>query len=114
MSSDSTAWTQCWAIVELFGHNVVAGRVSEQTIGGAAFVRVDVPEVDAEHPAFTKFFGGSAIYAITPTGEAEARAACERLRVSPVLPYVLPSLPRPAEDDERPGETFRYPDSGEW
>jgi hypothetical protein len=90
-----------WAIVELFGHNVIAGRVSEQTIGGASFVRVDVPEID-DQPEFTKFFGGAAIYAITPTGEAEVRAACERLRVRPVKPYVIPdlSLPSPKDDGD--------------
>jgi hypothetical protein len=97
----------CWAVVELFGHNVIAGRVSEQTIGGATFVRVDVPEIE-DRPAFTKFFGGAAIYAITPTGEAEARAACERLRVRPVQPYVIPDLSLPNPDDE-----FEYPER-EW
>jgi hypothetical protein len=30
-----------WAIIELFGHQRIAGRVSEQTIGGCAFVRDD-------------------------------------------------------------------------
>ena len=30
-----------WAIVEIFGHQTFAGRVTEQAIGGASFVRVD-------------------------------------------------------------------------
>lgn len=33
-----------WAIVDLFGHTRIAGKVSEQVIGGCSFVRVDVPE----------------------------------------------------------------------
>ena len=32
-----------WAIVEIFGHQRIAGKVTEQTIGGCSFVRVDVP-----------------------------------------------------------------------
>lgn len=32
-----------WCIVESFGHERIAGRVTEQTIGGCSFIRVDVP-----------------------------------------------------------------------
>lgn len=32
-----------WAILELMGHRKLAGYLSEQTIGGSAFVRIDVP-----------------------------------------------------------------------
>lgn len=63
-------------IVELFGHQVIAGLVSEQQIGGTSFVRVDVPETKTR-PAFTKFFGPGAIYAITPVDEATAMQAAE-------------------------------------
>ncbi|MGC4059383.1 MAG: hypothetical protein QM749_00390 [Aquabacterium sp.] len=37
-----------YAIVELFGHQKIAGHISEQTFGGQAMVRVDVPEVTYE------------------------------------------------------------------
>jgi hypothetical protein len=37
---------ETFAIVELFGHSIISGKVSEQVIGGASFVRVDVPAVD--------------------------------------------------------------------
>ena len=33
----------CWAIVELFGHRKLGGRVSEAMIGGAAMIRIDIP-----------------------------------------------------------------------
>ncbi len=36
-----------WAVVEVMGHNTYAGRVTEQAIGGASFIRVDVPEIPA-------------------------------------------------------------------
>jgi hypothetical protein len=42
-----------FAIVEVFGHQKFAGRVTEQAIGGASFVRVDVPKT-RKHPAFTR------------------------------------------------------------
>jgi len=44
--SDSKTF-ESWAIVEVMGHRQFAGYVSEQAIGGASFVRVDVPEVHA-------------------------------------------------------------------
>ena len=75
-----------WAIVELFGHNMIAGLLSEQSIGGASFVRVDVPAVDGAE-GFTKFYGGAAVYAITPTTEEVARAATSKLAVRPVTPW---------------------------
>jgi len=99
-----------WGIVELFGHNVIAGEICEETHAGTAFLRVDVPEVNGS-PGFTKFFGGAAIYAITPTDEATARQAAARLAVRPVTVWVVPDgrreLPAPTideEDDLGPGE----------
>lgn len=44
---------RCWAIVELFGHSKIAGEISEQTIAGGPFLRVDVPETERES-AFTR------------------------------------------------------------
>ena len=41
---------ECWAIVEVMGHSRYAGRVTEQAIGGCAFVRVDVPAVGERRP----------------------------------------------------------------
>lgn len=98
-----------WCLVELFGHQRIAGKVSEQTIGGSAFVRVDVPPV-GDQPAFTKLFGNGAIYAITPVTEEIATAAAKTYRSVPVTPYEIPELRalrgQPAllsdDDDERP------------
>ena len=80
-----------WCIVELFGHQRIAGKVSEQTIGGGAFVRVDVPAV-GDIPAYTRLFGNGAIYAINPVTEEIARAAAASYRAVPVSPYDLPEL----------------------
>ncbi|MEN6440921.1 MAG: hypothetical protein ABFD97_20315 [Syntrophobacter sp.] len=78
-----------WAIVELFGHQQIAGMISEQAIGGASFVRVDVPELPGSQ-GFTKFYGGSAIYAITPTDEATATIAALNIKTRPVSVWTVP------------------------
>jgi hypothetical protein len=80
-----------WCLVELFGHARIAGRVSEETIGGCALVRVDVPTVD-EIPGYTRLYGNGAIYSITPVTEEIARAAAKTYRTVPVSPYEIPEL----------------------
>ncbi len=90
------------AIVELMGHGIIAGLVSEQAIGGQAFVRVDVPATNNQ-PAFTKFFSSGAIYCITPTDEETAYLAVDGLRAKPIEVYKLnlPQLRQPIENDEQ-------------
>ena len=82
---------EIWAIVELFGYSQMAGYLSEQSIAGTSFVRIDVPETD-ESPGFTKFLGGTALYSITPTTEEIARIAAARLNARPVNPWVIPIM----------------------
>lgn len=86
---------KAWCIVELFGHVTLAGYVSEHTIGGASFIRLDVPAVDGQ-AEFTKLLGASAIYSITPTSEPVARSAIEHIRAKPVNVYYLPEPKAPA------------------
>lgn len=83
-----------WAIIELFGHQRIAGRVTEQTIGGSSFVRVDVPAFEAidskpATQAFTKLFGQGAIYAISFVDEGAAKMVGRQLRVQPIDTYSL-------------------------
>ena len=118
-----------WAVVELFGHQRLAGRVTEQTIGGCSFLRLDVPEqvytetrgdyddqgkhrvfpVEVTVPAYTKFLTQGAIYAMTPCAEDVAREVLKRLRTQPIQHIELSkvkALPGPAagggEDDDEP------------
>ena len=100
-----------WGIVELMGHRKMAGKLSEASIAGAGFIRVDVPEVQGwdgeQNPAYTKYLGPASIYAITPTDEETARAAAARLRALPVdgVPYFIrPALPAPMVDVDDPIE----------
>jgi hypothetical protein len=78
---------ESWAIVEIFGHERIAGKVSEAAIGGGYFFRVDVPEFDGR-AAFTKFFGNGAIYSMTPCSEEVARAALRQIVPAPVTVWI--------------------------
>ena len=71
-----------WAIIELFGHQRIAGKVSNQEIGGISFIRIDVPETE-KNKGFTKFYGGGAIYSITITNKITARIAAEHWQPEP-------------------------------
>jgi hypothetical protein len=88
-----------WAKVELFGHQVIVGRVTEATLAGGSFIRVDVPAVNG-NPAFTRFFGPSAIYSITPVSEQIARDLLQVYRKEPVSRYELSQLPAPSDDSD--------------
>jgi hypothetical protein len=72
-----------WALIELFGHSRIAGRVTERNLGGAAFLQVDVPE-NGINPPFTRLLNPSAIYAINPLDEQTARHYAENLNVAPI------------------------------
>jgi len=88
-----------WAVVEVMSHSRYAGRVTEQAIGGCAFVRVDVPAVDGRLP-FTKLLGQGSIFAITPCTEEAARNVAANSYAKPIEIYA-PSMNRqlPFEDN---------------
>ena len=87
----------CWAVIELFGHQKIAGRVKMVEQLGAPFLRVDVPKVepildDMQGVAFTRFFNPKAIYAINPCDEAAAKHAARYYRPEPVTEIVAASI----------------------
>ncbi len=89
-----------WCVVEIMGHKKFAGFVSEQAVGGASFVRVDVPEVTTEKgdvlPSFSKLFGASSIYCLSPCTEATAKAFAAQMRTESFSRYEAPRLMAPA------------------
>lgn len=105
------------AIVELFGHQRVAGRITQQTFGGASFVRVDVPEIEVEEreyvegkgyvsqrrtiQAHTRSFGGGAIYAINWCDETTAAIAARSIKHEPLSPYSVKAAIDALPDDQR-------------
>lgn len=95
-----------WCVVEIMGHKRFAGLVSEQAIGGASFVRVDVPAVTASDgtllPAFSKLFGAASIYCLSPCTEETARAFAVEMRSESFNRYEAPRIvhnPKPDSDD---------------
>jgi len=75
-----------WAIVELFGHNQLAGLVTEQVIAGQSFVRIDVPKTKLT-PEFTKYHLPTAIYGLTPVNEDYATRMAEKMNAQPINDY---------------------------
>lgn len=76
--NDEAGGLKAWCIVELMGHQQLAGEVSEELVAGKPMLRVDVPGIeetdgDEGRPAFTRYYGAAAVYAITPCDEEEVR-----------------------------------------
>lgn len=95
---------ETWAVLELMGHQRLAGFTREVSLGSAAMLRVDVPEIDGV-PAFTKFVAPAALYAVTPCTQEIAMAIIRRDRVTPVTLFAMPpmrqrSLPGMEDPDE--------------
>jgi len=103
---------EAWGLLELFGHQRIAGKLSEETIGGCHFIRIDVPELPELPravetpfgrplvPGYTRYFTQGAIYSMTPTSEAVARKMAASLRAVPVQAYDLPRLSHRGGDDD--------------
>ena len=92
-----------WAVIELFGHSQIAGKLSTMTLGGAVLLKVEVPEtlsesvehgyfenrrygakfkVETRTPAYTRLLGVGAIYAINPCTEEMAVKMATRIAPS--------------------------------
>ena len=74
---------ESFALIELFGHNRMAGKVTEQTIGGSSFIRVDVPETEHQ-PSFSRILNPSAIFAINPVTEEVVKELAKNINNTPI------------------------------
>lgn len=90
MSEEKTKFEH-WALVELMGHQQVAGLVTEESIAGKAFLRVDVPRPNGE-TACTRFYSPDAVYCISPTDRQIALGLAAKAAVRPVTIYDLQAL----------------------
>lgn len=96
------------------GRQVVVGLVSETTMAGGSFLRVDVPARE-DQPGFTRFYRPEAIYCLSPITEALATKLLDYYRPEPVQRYELPQiaeivhLPQEcdtAHENEEPDDEF--------
>ena len=111
-----------YAIIELFGHSKIAGMCREQPIAGTNMLRVDVPAM-GKQPAFTRIFGGAAIYAINPCDEATAERAARNIMSCPVYVWDVKTMiddakraalnqpapehaPQPEFEEDEPEESY--------
>jgi len=127
---------EMWAVIELFGHQTAAGKLSTQVLGAACLIRLDVPEITrlvcrygsrtdddrlqkVTTPAHTRFFGVGAIYSINPCSEETARAQLARIGNPPIVqmeverikllkapPDAVEAAPAPVKDLEANPELF--------
>lgn len=100
-----------WAILDMMAHQRLAGRVTEETIGGVSLLRCDIPESDGI-PAWTTYITASSLYQFTPVTEEIARMMAEKIGKQPISLYDLPeewrdkirrapvALPAPECDDD--------------
>ena len=86
-----------WALVELMGHRQTAGRVAEVEMAGTKLLRVDTPG-DGDECIATQFYGGPAIYCVTPCKEEVARSFLDSrpYNLPPAIELVMPKPERPA------------------
>ncbi len=82
-----------WAILELMGHRKLGGYVRMN----GPLIRIDVH--DEEKPIGTQWYGGHALYCLTPTTEAVAKRLARSCRPEPVTAYEL-ALPEPRHDSD--------------
>jgi len=100
--SDTTNGDYGFAIVEIYGHQKIAGYCREVEQFGTVMLRVDVPAT-ARTPAFTKDFGGNAVFSITPVDENVMRSAAEQLAQSGYvrrLQWHMAQLPETVSHDD--------------
>lgn len=98
--ADTSTFEQ-WCLVELMGHQQLAGLVSQATFP-AGFTRIDVFETDPDdggEAAFTRIVSPSALYALNPVEKAIALHLAKQLRAKPVTAYqVAGLLPAPERE----------------
>lgn len=93
-----------WAIIELFGHSRIAGKVTNVSIAGCGFIRVQVPEHNGK-PTYTRDIAPKAVYAINPCDEAAAKASLQYCSESPVIQLCAHDIERRLRESMRTHET---------
>ena len=88
-----------YAIIELMGHRRLAGYVREEPHFGTNMLRIDVPGPDGPAVA-TQFYGGGAVYCVTPCTEKMARDVAASNQPEPVREWELRRITGPRTDGD--------------
>lgn len=96
---------ELFAIIELFGHQRISGKVSEQTVGSSTFVRIDVPETSIS-PKFTRIVNPTAVYAINPVTEEVMIEMAEKISVKPIDAWDIREMQKKLLALKEKGEDF--------
>jgi len=80
-----------WALIELMGHQRIAGLVCEVNIAGRGFLRVDVPDANGVIQ-FSRIYAPDAIYCISPTDRQIAIGLAVKCAARPFQCYDLQKL----------------------
>ena len=72
-----------WALLEIMGHERLAGRIEEVLVAGTKMLQVDVPATD-KLPAFRRYLSPSSLFSITPVPEPVARIVAGNLQKTAV------------------------------
>lgn len=84
---------KAWSLVELFGHQRIVGWVTVDPIDFPGMIRVDVPDLmkdgKVEREGFTRYFGRSALYSVTPVTEQTVRELLPHVNGHPARPVEL-------------------------
>jgi hypothetical protein len=108
MADEQVEKFEQWAVVDLFGHQRLAGRVTEQVIAGTGFLRIEVPRDDGT--SVTKLQNPKSVYSLQPCSEEVARECAKRLiGIEPIRPMEFKQLPGASaiEDRDDDGEEDR-------
>jgi hypothetical protein len=79
-----------WCILELMGHRRLAGKVTETTLCGGGFLRIDIPMKNGTNS--TEYYAPAAVYCITPTTEEIARKLALQYQPEPISPWEFHQL----------------------
>jgi hypothetical protein len=103
-ASEPSSELKAWALVELFGHQRIVGFLSQQTFGTGVLFRVDVPNLIKDgktvREGFTRYFGLSAIYSITPVSEEVVKQLLPNIDGTPGEARALSPRSYQRDDDQ--------------
>jgi hypothetical protein len=84
---------KAWALVELFGHQRIVGRVTVDPVDFPGMIRVDVPDLTKDgkvvREGFTRYFGRGALYGVTPMSEQSVRELLPHVDGHPSRPLSI-------------------------